>query len=262
MEEIINILQNFSISEPETKLYLSSLKLGKASISDIAKQSKMGRTNAYFHINNLIDKGLLQESRAGKKIFVTAVQPTSLAKKLQSSVNVFKNLVPQLESLSVVKEDSPQIDILESKVGFAMVYDEIKNLPTGSEFRVIENSQTADVEMSLLGEQQCYDFFNTLVKKKIIAKALFSSELLADAKTYMTKANYNALSERMWNLRVLPEDKMPIDNLILSYGNKVAFLTPDRKLTVVIKESSIVNMINVMFEIIFGFAEKVEMPWQ
>jgi len=65
----------------------------------------------------------------------------------------------------------------------------------------------------------------------------------------------------MWNMKSLEEDQLSVDNLILLYSSKVAFLTPDNSLVVIIQHKSIVNMINVLFETIFDFAEKVKSPW-
>jgi len=261
MDEITKILQKFSFSEQETKIYLTSLELGKSSITKIANKAKIGRTNAYFHIKNLINRNILQESKKGTKILITPVKPSDLVKKLQTNVNIFKNLIPQLDALTSAENTLPQIEILESKLGFQQVYEEISNMPPGSEFKVLENNKAGEAELALLTSQQWESFFKKIIQKKIITKALFTTELISNIKNQTTPSSYNKISERMWNMKSLEEDQLSVDNLILLYSSKVAFLTPDNSLVVIIQHKSIVNMINVLFETIFDFAEKVKSPW-
>lgn len=261
MEDIAKVLQGFSITEQETKIYTSCLKLGKSSVTKIAELSALSRTNAYFHIKNLIKKKILQEIIVGKKTFLTAVQPSVLLARLQTNVNVFKRLVPQLESLSIMQDALPQIDVLESKAGFIKIYDEIMDMPHGSEFKVMENLVTAEAELSLLTSKEYNKFLRTIIKKKITTKALFSSELLKNIQNEMAEDSYSMQADRMWNLRVLPEEKLPIKNFLLLYANKAAFLTPDNSVAVIIQDKNIVTMIDTMFEIVFAFAENVQNPW-
>jgi len=262
MDEITQILQKFSFSEQETKIYLTSLKLGKSSITKIANTAKIGRTNAYFHIKNLINQNVLQESKKGTKIFITPTKPSTLVNKLQTNVNILKNLVPQLDSLIDSEDALPQIEILESALGFQQVYEEIAHMPQGSEFKVLENNNAGEAELALLSSEQWSIFFKKIIQKKIITKALFTNKLINNIKTQITPNSYKNLSNRMWNIKSLEENQLPVDNLILLYNNKVAFLTPDSSLVVIMQHKSIVNMIDVLFETIFGFAEKVESPWQ
>jgi sugar-specific transcriptional regulator TrmB len=66
MEKINDILKNFTFSEAESDLYAAALKLGKAGISEIAEKAGMGRTVAYFHIKNLLEKKVLRQVKKGQ----------------------------------------------------------------------------------------------------------------------------------------------------------------------------------------------------
>ena len=261
MQQPISLLQKFSFSEPESKIYLSCLKLKKATVSEIAKKTEIGRTNAYFHIKNLVEKNILKESKKGTKIYISPTKPSDLAEELQKNVSVFKELVPQLESLNKAEQEIPQIEILESKKGFYKIYDEITDMPKDSEFKVIENKKTAQAELTLIPNEQWKKFFTKIVEKNILTNALFTKEMLEDIEKNITPQNYELISKRLWRIHSLPEKSLPVNNLILIYSDKVAFLTPDNMLAIIIKHKSVTNILSALFDTIFNLTEPAKAPW-
>lgn len=261
MEKINKILQNFAFSEAESELYTAALKLEKASISEIAQKAGMGRTAAYFHIKNLLKRNIFKQVKIGKKIFISAISPTELAENLQESVGSFKTLIPQLESLGRIENEIPQIEIMESNAAFEKIYDEVVNMPVGSSWKVFEDRAGGEAEMKLLDNDYWKKFFSQMAERKIMTKAIFTQELLSDINKTITPENYNILGGRMWNIRTLPEERMPINGLVLLYNNKLSFLFPDVALTITIKHSALFHLLDTMFETIFSFAQMAENPW-
>ena len=100
-----------------------------------------------------------------------------------------------------------------------------------------------------------------MAERKIMTKAIFTKELLAENNKAMTPDNYVILKSRLWNVGTLPESKMPIKGLVVLYNKKISFLFPDIALTITIKHGALFNLIDTMFETIFLFSEKVEHPW-
>ncbi|EKD46482.1 MAG: hypothetical protein ACD_67C00220G0001 [uncultured bacterium] len=262
MDKLNQILHNFSFSEAESELYVATLKLKKASVSEIAQSAGMGRTLAYFHIKNLINKNILKQVKSGKKIVISALPPAELAENLQASVGDFKTLLPQLESLSAIENEIPQIEILESNTAFQKIYDEVIHMPVGSSWKVIEDRQGAQAEMKLLNNEYWGKFFSQMAQRKIVTKAIFTEELLSDINKSITPENYRILADRMWNIRTLPEASMPIKGFVLLYNNKLSFLFPDVALTITIKHTALFNLLDTMFETIFSFAKKADNPWR
>lgn len=261
MENIGNILKNFSFSEAESDLYAAALKLQKAGISEIARKADMGRTVAYFHIKNLVNRGVLRQTTKGKKIIISPIPPVELAQILQNSVGDFKSLVPQLEVLGTIENEIPEVVIQESKIGFQKIYDEIASMPSESIFKVIEDRRGAKAELKLLNNEHWNLFFTQIAERKILTKAIFTEELLSDVNKSITPQNYNILKKRMWNIRTLPENLIPIKNLILLYNKKLSFLFPEISLTITIKHPALFNLVDTLFETIFNFAEKTDNPW-
>src|SRR3989339_1191064 len=132
-QEIITILNHFGFSEQEIDVYLAVLTLESPTVTQIASKVQKGRTAVYFHIRNLQEKGLLFESKkAGKQIY-TALPPGELFNKMNNWTKDFQILVPELELLQKVEQETPNIELSESKLGYWKIYDEISSMPKDSE---------------------------------------------------------------------------------------------------------------------------------
>lgn len=261
MKNISDILKHFSFSEAESELYAAALKLQKAGISEIAKKAGMGRTVAYFHIKNLVERGILLQITKNKKMLISPIAPVELAQKLQSSVGDFKSIIPQLELLGAIENETPQIEIMESSSAFKKIYDEVTHMPAGSIFKVIEDLEGAEAELKLLDNEYWTYFFGQLVERKILTRAIFTQEVLVNANKSITPENYETVRKRMWDIRTLPEKNIPIKGLVVMYNKKISFLFPKISLTITIRHAALYGMIDTLFETIFNFAEKVEQPW-
>lgn len=262
MKKTSEILNHFSFSEIESEIYMAALALNQASVSDLAKRVGMGRTAAYFHIKNLIEKKVLQEKRVGNRIVVTAIPPSDLVHRLEEHVGDLKSLVPQLEALGQIENDLPQIEVSESNAAFEKIYDEVAHMPTGSYLKVIEDRSGAKTELRMLESDFWERFFSRMIKQRIVTKAVFTTELLLDLKQSVTPENYRIFGKRLWDIRVIPEEKMPMKGLVLIYGQKISFLFPETALTITIRHAALFHLIDTMFETIFAFGERVESPWK
>lgn len=262
MKNINDILKNFAFSEAESELYAAALKLGKAGISEIAEKAGMGRTVAYFHIKNLLEKQLLRQVKKGNKMLISPISPSELAERLQKNVSNFKTLVPQLESLGKIENEMPQIEIQESNTAFKKIYDEVIHMPIGSVFKVIEDKNGAEAEMKLLDNEYWNYFFTQMAERKILTKAIFTREIFADINKSITPENYKLLNDRMWDIRTMDGARLPIKNLVILYNNKLSFLFPEISLTITIKHAALFGLIDTLFETIFSFGDRVENPWK
>jgi len=99
MKKIIDYLQNIGLSETEAKLYESLLKIGPSTIKELSVYININRITVHFNIENLIEKGLIGQSRIGarRKIFV---EPPKRLKYL---------IEQKLENFKIIKDKFPDI---------------------------------------------------------------------------------------------------------------------------------------------------------
>ena len=255
------ILAKFNFSEEETDIYLSVLALGKANVSQIAKKTGKNRTAIYFHINKMLERGILRETRKEKKFLVTAIAPAELAEILDKSLVDFKSLIPQLESLKKATDQTPVIEITESKAGYLKVLDEIASLPVGDMFRVIEGQDGMVNEISLISDEKLQVFFKKLIERKIVARAIYPEDALQIPRKDLSKETFALLNKRIQETKVLPQNILPVKNLAMVYSDKVSFLFPDTALVLTIQDKKVADFFKTMFDGLFYVAKSVEKAW-
>ncbi|MSR84954.1 TrmB family transcriptional regulator [Candidatus Uhrbacteria bacterium] len=263
MNKTAEILEHFGFTKIESEIYLAILALDKPSVTQIARKTGKNRTAVYFHLKNLLEKGIIRQTRDGRRFRFVAVPPQELAASFDQWTTDFKSLVPQLESLQRVEQDVPMIEVTESKAGYLKAYDEMSALPHGSEFRVMEGRGALRGEFSLLTQEEWNRFFTRMVDRKILTKILFTEEALTQTPPMksLNKENTRLLRERLFDVRTLPEASLPIQHLMMIYGNKVSFFLPEAKLIVTLTHKGIVDTMRATFDALFTFAKHRPAPW-
>jgi len=237
-------------------MYLVALAAGPTPVSIIAKKSSKTRTAAYFHITNLLEKGILKESRVKGKRLIIALPPQEFADKFDRLTTDLKSIVPQLEALNRAESETPIIHITESTKGFYEIYDVISSLPVGSQFRIFEGSVAMKGEFDLGNDEQWHTLFSRLVERKIATKALFTAEAMAIPARKLSPENMALFQKRIWDRRFISETVVPFKDMFLIYGNTIAFVFPQLKLVMTIQHESITQALTAIFDGLFSFASK------
>ncbi|MEI6511051.1 MAG: helix-turn-helix domain-containing protein [Candidatus Uhrbacteria bacterium] len=261
MKNVEDLLQHFSLSPQEAELYVLLLKQGESNVTHLATLQKKNRAAVYFHLNHLLERGLVKESRVGKRPQYSAQPPGELAAQLERWTADFKSLVPSLESLKRFEDDKPVVEIYTSSAGMKRIYDEITAQPGGSSFFVLEGKAAIKGELALLSDSEWSEFFRRIVERKILTRAVFTDESTQLPREELSKENQRLLSNRLWDLRTLPEATMPLQQLMMIYGDKAAFMIPDTKLLFTLDHPGIVGILRAMFETIHGLAKPLKGGW-
>ncbi|MFA6053636.1 MAG: helix-turn-helix domain-containing protein [Methylobacter sp.] len=257
MPRIDEILKAFSLTDIEAKVYLSALSLEKPAVAQIAKKVGLNRTAAYHHINHLLEKGFLKQTRKGRVVQLVAVPPAELAERFDRITTDFKSMVPQLESLQKISRETPIIEITESRRGYSQIYGEISSMPEGSTFRVLEGAQAWQKELQLQSEKDLNAFFSRVIERKIVTRGIFTQEVFEIINKGLSKTNRSVFEKRIWQLKSLPTAMLPFQQLMFIYGDKTVFVFPNSSLVMSIKHKDIAEIMLAMFEGLFNFAKNV-----
>lgn len=99
MQKIQDLLRSFGLSDTETSLYLTGLRLGTASVGELVRQTGIVRTTAYHAIETLQQKGLAAETKSEGKSLVTMSQPSALASLIARHQSELSQLEGELKML-------------------------------------------------------------------------------------------------------------------------------------------------------------------
>ncbi len=246
------LLIQFSLTEDEAEIYLGLLKLGKTTVTELAKKIKKNRTATYFHVNKLVEKNVVRQSNVGRVLWFTAVGPSELAQRFDKLVTDFKSVVPQLEALQKIEVDQPRVQITESRAGFGNIYDEISSLPEGSTVLAMEGVLAMKNEFTLLTSEQTKKFYERMIERKIGVRLIMTTKAAMVLNTVMNEENRELLKQRILDIRVYDEMILPFHGLSLIYGDTLAQLFPETNLVVTIKHQGTADSFKAMFEGLFA----------
>jgi sugar-specific transcriptional regulator TrmB len=227
MLDIKQTLKELGLDDAEAALYLASLKLGEAGMSELAREAGLKRTSAYVVFQALEKKGLMGsfKMRGGLKFVATA--PDILFQKTQKQLEDLKNLLPQLNSLAQKKDQRPQISYYEGNGGYYIASEDSLRTPNSTVRHIGSISEIHKV----IGEDWDLNYYiPERLKKHINFKALYFQSQMPES---FLSANH---AELLREVKYLPENQIYGTSKLI-YGNKMAIFSSKKELVTVIVES-------------------------
>lgn len=256
------LLTQLGFTAGETEVYLALLSLNKPSVTDVAKKLEKQRAAIYFHLKGLIKKGIVKESRQGRRLRLVAVSPGDVVMQIEQKALDLKSLVPQLEALKTIEIETPVIAVTESKKGFEDFYRDVSSLPENAMFYVMEGKKAMLSELALNNKDEWDRFFKRMAERKIMTKGIFTEETFGVPQKQLTQETRDILNARVWQVRTISKEILPFQDLIAIHGDRMSFLFPDVSLIVTIKHRRIAQAMVTMFDALFLFAKPVPKPWE
>lgn len=233
------ILKEYGLTEKEAELYLASVDLGTASITELAKKSNLKRPTTYIIIDELLKKHLLVKVPKGKKICYRPEHPKALKENLQEKVKQIEQLVPYLASLHEKSSQKPKIRFYEGKEKIHKVSEEIYKA------KEIWAVFSVDKFLSVFTEKESQHFFRILIRHGGIIYDLL--ENTQKAREFARAKHRFAVSE----VKFLPKDiKFATD--ILVYGDKTALISFTNLTATVIEDESIANIQKQLLQFVWN----------
>lgn len=185
-ENLTKALLQINLTEKEIAVYLVLLEKGSLPVQDIARQTGINRVTTYAAIDELKAKGLVAESRKGKRKLFIAEDPETLksllnekTEQLEKEKASLENIIlPALKAININQESKPQIKFFEGADGIDKVYDDYilnsKNvIACGSYDSVLKVSSWEMEKITLIkcGKEKYYfaEFWKT---QKLIASLI------------------------------------------------------------------------------------------
>lgn len=109
--DINEALNKIGLAPTETKIYLTLLKIGEATVVKIAKETELHRRTIYDNLNILMHKGLVSFKIINNIKYFEASDPDSLKIFIEEKNNILENILPTLKSHYKKEFDKPEINI-------------------------------------------------------------------------------------------------------------------------------------------------------
>lgn len=127
MEEnqLLQELEKYWLSEKEAKVYLVLLELGNCIASTVANKSWINRATTYTILNSLKSRGYINETTKNDIKYYSAISPEMLLDDLEKKAQKFKNIVPDLLSLSWKYDNKPKVEYYDGFEWLKRVFEKV-----------------------------------------------------------------------------------------------------------------------------------------
>jgi sugar-specific transcriptional regulator TrmB len=166
--KILESLISLGLKENEAKVYLAILKMGQASVGQIADATDVQRTFIYDILEQLQDDGLVSSvEKKGVKHF-SALSAQKLKKWQEEKLAQFESVLPELRALEKTVGDRPKVQFFEGVEGIKMALEDTLNQKEGSTILAYATGEGIYEQMPEFLE----NYFERRVKKNIKIKVL------------------------------------------------------------------------------------------
>jgi sugar-specific transcriptional regulator TrmB len=127
----LEALKRIGLTESDRKVYLSLLRLGKASVTEIAHDSGIHRTNVYNILDKLGEIGLTANFNEHNKLFFKATNPENLLNYLRETEQSIQGIIPDLKKMQESVSEKVNVEVFHGEKGMKAAYKDV--LRTGEE---------------------------------------------------------------------------------------------------------------------------------
>lgn len=239
IQQTIETLLN---DKEEAAVYVASLHLGEALLSDIAKKAGVPRTSCYYILDSLIKKGFINFYQKRGRKYYSAENPRKFQIVLKEREAALKEIMPQLIAMHSAVGATPSISFYEGVGGINMILNNILE----QQHPLLALTSIDDI-VAIIGED-LYRFIRAR-KNKFLRVNLITN------KTPATLALQKKDAQELRVTRFLPpETKLQTANFI--YGDHVAIvsLNPVKPLGIIIEDNSIADTQRFLFDTLWAHA--------
>ncbi len=238
-----NNLKELGLDDKEAPLYLAALELGKSSMSDLARKAGINRATAYIITESLKEKGLLSYSLKKKKRLYVASSPEKLGSLIEEKQRLFSRLLPQLKGIDNLFAKKPKIRFFEGEKNLISAY--MENLEAKCEILTIAGPQFFHEGVL----KYVPDYIERRVKKKILLKMIVPD--VPEMVAWKGKDIPN-----LYQMKFVPNQVYPFKIQIDIYNNRVALMSFEEKLGLIIESKDIADTLRSFFNLTWNCISK------
>ncbi|HLC71287.1 MAG TPA: helix-turn-helix domain-containing protein [Candidatus Nanoarchaeia archaeon] len=124
------ILEEIGLSKTEIKIYLTLLKIGQSTTTNIVRDAKIHASKVYEFLDRLVHKGLVTYTIQANKKHFAAVNPSFLEeflrekqRRIEEQKKEIHTLIPQMHALMSADKEKINFKVYEGLRGIKSFYD-------------------------------------------------------------------------------------------------------------------------------------------
>ncbi len=237
-------LKGLGLSDSEARIYLAALAAGESLPKHLAERAGVKRPMLYKLLPELVEKGLLSETRKGKRRYLVAEDPEVYLDKKRAEIVLAEQSIPGLRLLLQTATVRPKIVFYEGVGGLKKLY--MDNLREKKP--ILEFVSVAKIHPEI--EEYSKNYYipqriNRSIPIKIIVSGDTTTELL----------NLKTADWAFREVRTIDEKKFPVPLDCYIYGDNVSFAlyrTDSEPVGIIIRSQEIATMLRSLFEFMWN----------
>jgi len=118
-------LNKLGLTDAESLIYQTVLKIGKCSVKDISKEAGFHRSNIYDILEQLKEKGLITYSKEGKTTLYRASNPENLYGVLAEKKDFLDSIFMELKNMQKQNNGEIEVEVYKGTEGMKAVFRDI-----------------------------------------------------------------------------------------------------------------------------------------
>jgi HTH-type transcriptional regulator, sugar sensing transcriptional regulator len=245
MKDIQRALEKLGYQHNEMVVYLAALRLGEATVAEIARKVEMPRSTTQLVILDLQKKGLMNRCMKRQHPVWLAESPSHFLMELHEKEALVKSVLPSLQALRHETKSRPLLKYYNGVSRIDLIFKEV--LLTNYPVQVLGS---VPYMLQYLGQDQVEDFFRQLFKQPIPVQVLTAdAPLIQELKAASTSGQSR--------IRVYDDERLHKVVYIL-FGTQVAviLLGAQELLGVIFEDEGLAESSALFFERLWEDAAK------
>jgi sugar-specific transcriptional regulator TrmB len=256
VKHLYSYLKQFGLSEVESKIYILLATEGPFSALQLAKETKLPRTQVYRYLEVLVEASLVNAEKLSYGTLYSALELSNLEAEIESRVLKATKLHKQLPLLNSLMKDlagsqKSQKTTVKHYYGLAGIKQANWNLSKATkEFRVFEQKH--------LNAHLNDPLFTKRLKERFIEKGLKTYDLTNSERVNITDIEPINLDKS--KMRHISPSIIEINFEVYVYDSTITLLdyTPDRMMAVEVNNPSLSKMMAQVFDAIWAQGKDIE----
>ncbi len=248
MKETAKKLQEFGLTENESRIYLFLLESGETTTGKIIRDTAIANSRVYESLNSLISKGLVVYNIQKEGKHFSALDPKIWLEKEQERRKKIEALIPELSSLKNSGKDETKTAVYEGYEGFKTAFTKvIDDCPKGEEICVLGFSE----------QQHSNDTLRTYLTNMNLKSAQKKQKLkiLLDSSVKETLGK-DREKERYTEVRYMPKGYISPGSIDIFQDYVYIFLWEEKPFVFMIKNKRIAESFKQYFNFLWKLAKK------
>ena len=245
MNELIEKLIEYGLTQREASLYLASLELGESGMSNIAKRAKIKRPTAYLTFKTLEEKGLMGSLKMRNGLHFIATDPEMFFAREKRRVKALFDLLPKFKEVPINKSRKTKIVSYEGKEAFRVVAEDSLKTPNST---ICFIGSLKELHKIVGEEYDVKHYLPRRIKNNIYMKGLFFEDLTVGMKKIVGQENNH---RELREVKYLPS-KFYHETSTLIYDDRVIIFGGNKEQVVIMIENE---------DIAFSERQKFNLIW-